>query len=259
MNAVTFQNMPPLSPEEYAALEQSIRANGIQVPIVVDENGTVIDGHHRQKIAEDLDIDCPQRVVTDRTETEKRTLALSLNLDRRHLTREQRRGLIAESLKADPQLSDREHGRRTGADHKTVAAIRPGLEANGEIPQSPDRITGDGKPAPGPKPGATKLTETTKTETWIDSTTGEVLDEPNPRPDPKVAAAEQQAPKPRRRPLPDAARDAGWDLRRAVERLERITADDRFATNREQVADMLRDHLLNTVKACQGLLDQINQ
>lgn len=50
MTAVLFQSMPPLSPEEYSALEQSIRDNGVQVPIVVDEAGVVIDGHHRQKI-----------------------------------------------------------------------------------------------------------------------------------------------------------------------------------------------------------------
>lgn len=62
----------------------------------------------------------------------------------------------------------------------------------------------------------------------------------------------------RRRPLPDAARDAGWDLRKAVERLERLVADDRFGDNAEQVATHLRSHLINAVEVCQGLIDRIN-
>lgn len=37
---------------------------------------------------------------------------------------------IAESVKADPELSDREHGRRTGADKNTVATVRDELEGD---------------------------------------------------------------------------------------------------------------------------------
>jgi hypothetical protein len=61
-----------------------------------------------------------------------------------------------------------------------------------------------------------------------------------------------------RRPLPEFARDAGWDLRKSVERLERIAADDRFGTNKEQVATHLRSHLTNAIEVCQDLLDRIN-
>lgn len=62
----------------------------------------------------------------------------------------------------------------------------------------------------------------------------------------------------RRKPLPDFARDAGWELRKAVERLERIAADDRFGANKELVASHLRGHLNNAVEVCQDLLDRIN-
>ena len=63
---------------------------------------------------------------------------------------------------------------------------------------------------------------------------------------------------PRRRPITDAARDGGFELRKAIERLERISADDRFAANKEQVAAHLRGHLTNAVEVCQDLLDRIN-
>lgn len=65
--------------------------------------------------------------------------------------------------------------------------------------------------------------------------------------------------KAKRRPLPDAARDAGWDLRKSVERLERLVADDRFGSNKEQVATHLRSHLTNAIEVCQDLLDRINE
>lgn len=65
--------------------------------------------------------------------------------------------------------------------------------------------------------------------------------------------------KAKRRPLPDAARDAGWDLRKSVERLERLVADDRFGSNKEQVATHLRSHLTNAIEVCQDLLDRISE
>lgn len=73
--------------------------------------------------------------------------------------------------------------------------------------------------------------------------------------------AREKSGKPRaasRRPLPDVARDAGIDLRKAVERLERISGDDRLGQNREQVASHLRGHLSNAVEVCQDLLDRLN-
>lgn len=149
-----FQHLPPLTPEEYSALEASILEHGILSPVITDENGVILDGHHRSRIAAEHSLPCPKQIVHGKTDTEKRTMALSMNLDRRHLNREQKRALVAESVKADPGLTAREHARRTGVDHKTVGTIRESLVANGEIPHSVERVTADGKPAPGVKPAA---------------------------------------------------------------------------------------------------------
>jgi transposase len=67
----------------------------------------------------------------------------------------------------------------------------------------------------------------------------------------------QDAKKPNRRALSESARDAGWDLRKVVERLERIAADDRFAANKELMAPHLRSHLTTAIEVCQDLLDRI--
>lgn len=135
MDAVSdqpYQLLPALSDEEYAALREDIATNGIRVPVDVDEHGQVLDGHHRQAIAAELGVDCPTRTVAGLTEDDKRAHALAVNLQRRTLSREQRRALIAAELEHDPSRSDRAIGRLVGVDHKTVAVVR-----RGEIPHEP--------------------------------------------------------------------------------------------------------------------------
>lgn len=180
MSAVKYQTMPPLSMEEYAALEESIREMGVQVPILVDERGVVIDGHHRQKIAQDLGIECPREVRHLLPEEEKRKLSIRLNIDRRQLSREQRRAIIASSLIAAPEKSNREHARDAGVSHVTVATVRDALESTGQIDQL-DKTTGaDGKERPAQRQvQQIKHTETVE-EITVDAVTGEVLDNEEP-------------------------------------------------------------------------------
>lgn len=150
--SVKYQVMPPLSPDEYQELYEDIKANGVLVPVMEDEDGVIIDGHHRAKIASELSIPCPVEIVESKTETEKRGMAFTLNLRRRHLNREQRRALIAESLKKDPHLSDRAHGRRTGSHNATVASVRSELESTDQIDQSETRLSADGRERPASQP-----------------------------------------------------------------------------------------------------------
>jgi hypothetical protein len=126
MSDQPYQLLPPLTAEEYAALREDIAANGIRVPVDVDEDGQILDGHHRQAIAADLGIPCPTRVVAGLTEDDKRAHALAVNSHRRALTVAQRRELAAAELERDPFRSDRAIGRLVGVDHKTVGAIRRG-------------------------------------------------------------------------------------------------------------------------------------
>lgn len=64
--------------------------------------------------------------------------------------------------------------------------------------------------------------------------------------------------KPKRRPITDDARDAGQELRKAIERLQRIAGDERLSRNASEVAAHLRHHLTNAIEVCQDLNNKIN-
>jgi len=171
-----FQVMPPLTDAEYADLRASIEAEGVLTPVVVDQHGRTIDGHHRQEIAAALGIDCPTTVRRVENAREARGLAYTLNLKRRHLTREQRRELLAESIRNDPDLSDRQHAERVGTSKNTAAAVRGVLESTGQVDQLTERTGADGKARPAHVTTTTRTTEATKVERDVDLDTGEILD-----------------------------------------------------------------------------------
>lgn len=131
-SASPYQVMPPLTPEEYAALEADIRARGVLVPVVVDQHGNTIDGHNRAAIAHRLGITYPTETREVPDDEHARDLAYTLNLNRRHLTRDQKRNLIAAEITRRPDDTDRAIGRRLACDHKTVGSVR--RELSGEIP-----------------------------------------------------------------------------------------------------------------------------
>jgi hypothetical protein len=83
----TYQFFPPLSDEEYTALKKDIEDRGIQVPIELDSDGNILDGHHRWAIAQELSIPeekIPTVVRTElTTEREKIAHVLKVNLLRR--------------------------------------------------------------------------------------------------------------------------------------------------------------------------------
>ncbi len=132
-----FQVMPPLSVEEYVALRDDIAERGIVVPVVVDQHDRLLDGHHRRRIAEELQIDCPVEVRQVADDEDARNVAFTLNLARRHLTREQRRALIVREAEARPGDSDRAIARRLGCSPSTVGAVRRRVVSNLDTPTPP--------------------------------------------------------------------------------------------------------------------------
>jgi len=171
----------PLTDDEYALLKEDIAKRGIISPIIKDAAGNIIDGFHRNKIAEELGLtDIPIKQV-DGTEAELQAMAIALNVARRQLDAEDRRELVTQ-LRAQGQ-STRQIAEQLGVDPKTVRNDLNVAEATGE--NSPvDRVTGkDGKSRPARmtrKPKAApaveepraqeqpKVVTTDDLRTWID-------------------------------------------------------------------------------------------
>lgn len=105
MEITGFQVMPPLSDAEYEELKADIAKRGVMVPIEYDEDGNVLDGHHRIRACQELGLTIwPRLIRQGMTDDEKRAHALMLNLARRHLTNEQRKPLWVEMRKSGMTL-----------------------------------------------------------------------------------------------------------------------------------------------------------
>lgn len=147
-----YQLLPALSAEEYAALEASIIAHGVLVPVEYDEDGEIIDGHHRVAICESLGlVDWPRFVRKGLSEADKRKLARELNVSRRHLSSAQKQAVIADQLRDTPSISSRAIAAMLGVDHKTVCSVRTRLVEGGEIPHHNEVEGRDGVKQPARK------------------------------------------------------------------------------------------------------------
>ena len=51
-----FQVMPPLTENEYSELKSDIEQRGVMVPVEYDDQGNVLDGHHRIRACMELGI-----------------------------------------------------------------------------------------------------------------------------------------------------------------------------------------------------------
>jgi hypothetical protein len=150
--------MPPLTPDERAALKEDIRANAVIMPVLEDEAGNVIDGFNRVEIwhelrAEGVKVpDYPRIIRPGLTDAEKRTLGRTLNVARRQLTSEQKRQLIGDQLRDTPEQSNRQIAEALGVDDKTVGKRRRDLEGRAEIPHVEVREDRLGRSQPSHKP-----------------------------------------------------------------------------------------------------------
>src|SRR5436190_12247600 len=91
-----FQLFPLLDLATEAALRSSIERHGVLVPVAVDQHGRILDGYHRSRIADELDVPYETRTHEVRDDDHARELARTLNVVRRHLDPDQRRDLVAE-------------------------------------------------------------------------------------------------------------------------------------------------------------------
>ena len=119
-----YQLFDALSPEEYTALKDDIKQRGVLVAVELDENGIILDGHHRVKAWQELRDegvelkDYPRIKRTFVDEAHKRNHIRALNIIRRHLSAEQKAKQWAD-MRADG-MTYQEIAQTSGVDNKTV-------------------------------------------------------------------------------------------------------------------------------------------
>jgi len=153
--------VPQLSKEEYESLKQSIKENGLWVPIVVNNDGVILDGHHRYKACQELGIKIePYKMVRKEDFPDKlheKMFVIDCNLTRRQLNDFQRTELALKSKpileeivkqnesqggKGDRNLTplgrvDEQIGQRAGVSRDTVRKVEKIAEkASEEVKQS---------------------------------------------------------------------------------------------------------------------------
>jgi N6-adenosine-specific RNA methylase IME4 len=87
--------LPAMSELEFAELRDSIRDDGLLLPILLHRDGRILDGRHRDQACAELGI-VPDIVTFEGTDAEALAHVLALNLKRRHLSETQRAAVAAE-------------------------------------------------------------------------------------------------------------------------------------------------------------------
>lgn len=160
---------------------------------------------------------------------------------------ELRREIVRELT--DAGLSTRAIAPVFGVSHKTIVKDRQAADVVPEVPPA-DSESFDPTPTLAPRdddwsptdvPGLNPITgevhEAGDVQTVTETHTVKVVTGLDGK------KYEQTPKEPRRSSLVDDARNAGWQLRKAIERLQRIESDDRYRKNKVEITAALQPHL----------------
>ena len=155
-----LQLFPALPPAIEAALRASIERFGVLVPVVQDQQGRILDGHHRARIAATLGVKYRVDVVRVRDEDEARDIQRTLNADRRQLTEAQRREIVAALASETVTIEGETVGTHSpnaiagalGVSEKTVRDDLDDLRTGTKVNLPDKRLGLDGKVYPARRP-----------------------------------------------------------------------------------------------------------
>jgi len=141
MNAAYYDLVPRPNDKDKRKLKESIAKKGIEIPIIVNPEGFILDGHTRYEICLELGI---ENILTEikrfANDTAERKFVVMTNLARRHLNKfqkvelswplfeiEKQRAKERESWKTNPDLCKTD--KKTGKILKAKKKIKEGLSA----------------------------------------------------------------------------------------------------------------------------------
>lgn len=134
-NESTLQIFDALDAATEAALRASIEKHGVLVPVAIDQDGRIIDGHHRVRIADELGK--PYKTIEHWAagDFHAKELARTLNEDRRQLPIAERRQVVADLREQGHSL--RAIGGALGVSKDTVAKDVEQVSTPRHLPEAP--------------------------------------------------------------------------------------------------------------------------
>jgi 16S rRNA G966 N2-methylase RsmD len=100
--------LPSIDAEKYAQLKDDIMKNGIKLPLVINNNNTLLDGYTRLRIAKELqlkEVPCIIKTFNDRLEEE--LYILTINYYRRDLNTAQKYEILLKIMEKEQEISRR--------------------------------------------------------------------------------------------------------------------------------------------------------
>ena len=97
--------IPELTREEHESLKESIKQDGLWVPLIVNQDGVLFDGHHRYKVCQELGIN-PHYIVKEfKDEFYEKLFVIDCNIKRRQLNNFQRIKLALKSKSIKEEIA----------------------------------------------------------------------------------------------------------------------------------------------------------
>lgn len=146
----TYDILRPLTPQEYADLKTSLKSSGQMYPIIHDQNGVIIDGHHRTRALLELGLTPKIEVVTYPDE-ETRWKAV-FDADTRRQSTSADRKAAAARLYSEHNMTMDAIAKALGVNQRQISRDLEGLDTMSK----PPRPKG-GRPKAPPKPPASKF------------------------------------------------------------------------------------------------------
>jgi len=147
-----WQLLPALTIDELDSLRSDIAAHGVLDPVELDDEGEIIDGHHRAMIADSLGISYPTVTRSGWSDDDIVEHVFRKHLGRRNLTTEQRHEVVRE-MRRRLRWSNVRIATALGVDEATVRRDLQRISADAEMPAVVETADGRVYPAStGPRP-----------------------------------------------------------------------------------------------------------
>jgi ParB-like chromosome segregation protein Spo0J len=133
VNPVYQKLVPPVTETEYKSLKESIKSNGLWLPIITNNQGVILDGHHRFKACQELGVQMRLAVREFDSELWEKKFVIETNLKRRQLNDFQKAELgvlllpIEQELAKQRQVHDSSSSNDQKGNARDITASKVGM------------------------------------------------------------------------------------------------------------------------------------